>query len=100
MGPGDEVICVDSRWQCPVCGISTNHTSIRPEIGRHYIVKAVGDGYCMNCLAPLPAMQPAGQYLPPDGAWPLEWFRPLDYDEDKNVADAGVRLPVKIRETV
>jgi hypothetical protein len=100
MGPGDEVICVDSRWQCPCCGITTTATSIRPEIGKHYIVKHVGEGFCMNCLLPLPAMQPAGQYLPADGAWPLEWFRPLKYDEDKNVADAGVRLPVKITEPV
>jgi hypothetical protein len=30
----------------------------------------------------------------------MAWFRPLGYDEDQHIADAGVRLPIRIRELV
>lgn len=102
MGPGDEVVCVGVERQCPHCGISYSDSREYPlpEVGHHYVVRRAAEGACVGCGHHHPVIRTVGCPLPPPYAWPMSWFRPLEYTEDQHVADAGVTLPVRIEETV
>lgn len=103
MNPGDEVVCIGISQPCP-CRPLPNHPVYRfPVVGQHYIVEKAAEGYCDGCASSQPCMTPVGRVhhgVPPPFAWLQAWFRPLEYDEDAAVTEAGVSLPVRIEETV
>jgi hypothetical protein len=95
MGPGDEIICIGTSPFCPTCPAEPFRFRM-PEVGRHYIVEMVGYCWCGSCRQVRPGLRSVGSGMSLLQGWPQHWFRPLEYEEDAHIVDAGVTLPIRV----